>query len=300
MFDTFIPQILAHSINLKLRDDYNERQAEYAAVLKVNKAKAQMKAKIAVSKLLSQDDYSIDDVLQHHSKPPDTSPRKAKNAEGLTNDGLKSKGEAGLRMDKSEIYIKTVELSKAYKAVKSFEVGLRDQSCAEIANSQNARALQRLKTRLEKQRSLLQEADLLTEQDNALIELILKEEVAMKKPALNRKKIEEAAAELLSQKFQSIADRESSAEVKTLKLLIDEVIKQIRCWSCRHADLLTNLMQRSEALKQKNFKQVKQVAHLVKDKLTNAVAKLQSRLQEVDYALQLKVATLDLALKSQD
>ena len=40
----FIPEILAHSTNLKLRGDYNERQAEFAEVLKANKVKAKMKA----------------------------------------------------------------------------------------------------------------------------------------------------------------------------------------------------------------------------------------------------------------
>jgi len=40
----FIPEILEHSINLKLRADYNERKAEFAEVLKANKVKAKMRA----------------------------------------------------------------------------------------------------------------------------------------------------------------------------------------------------------------------------------------------------------------
>ena len=40
----FIPEILEHSVNLKLRHDYNERKAEFAEVLRANKMKARMRA----------------------------------------------------------------------------------------------------------------------------------------------------------------------------------------------------------------------------------------------------------------
>ena len=51
--EMFIPKILEQSINLKLRDDYNERQAEYAEQLQAIKVRAKMRANMAVKKLLS-------------------------------------------------------------------------------------------------------------------------------------------------------------------------------------------------------------------------------------------------------
>ena len=44
VYEEFIQQLLANSIDLKLRADYNERQAEFAEQLKANKVKAKMKA----------------------------------------------------------------------------------------------------------------------------------------------------------------------------------------------------------------------------------------------------------------
>ena len=38
---------------MKLRDDYNERKAEFAEVLRANKLKARMRAQLGVGKLLT-------------------------------------------------------------------------------------------------------------------------------------------------------------------------------------------------------------------------------------------------------
>lgn len=89
-------------------------------------------------------------------------------------------------------------------------------------------------------------------------------------------------------------------QTKTLQLLFNEVIKQIRGWSAKHADLLVELIKRKDAVKAESSKQVKQIAHVVKDKLAKTVAKLQTRLQEVDNIVKLKVGALDLTRRAQD
>ena len=56
-----------------------------------------------------------------------------------------------------------------------------------------------------------------------------------------------------------------------MSLLIDEVLDQVRAWSGRHAELLQDLFQRKEALRQSSLKLVKKQAHVVKDKLSKAL-----------------------------
>ena len=58
------------------------------------------------------------------------------------------------------------------------------------------------------------------------------------------------------------------------------------------------LLRRKDVLKAKGLKQVKQMAHVVKDKLAKTVAKLQSRLMELDQILTLKMQTIKLALSA--
>ena len=92
----------------------------------------------------------------------------------------------------------------------------------------------------------------------------------------------------------------NKVEQKTIKLLYTEVMKQVRGWSSGHADLIEQLVNRKDALRVQSCKQVKQVAHIVKDKLAKAVAKLQMRLKECENTISIKMKTIELALKAQD
>lgn len=90
----------------------------------------------------------------------------------------------------------------------------------------------------------------------------------------------------LQAKFKADVGRKK--EVKTVQLLLDEVIDQVRAWSGKHAGLLQELFQRKEALRQSNLKLVKKQAHVVKDKLSKALVLLATRLEqtqrELDYS----------------
>lgn len=67
---------------------------------------------------------------------------------------------------------------------------------------------------------------------------------------------------------------ENKLQKKTVQLLFNQVIKQIRAWSGKHADLLLELIKRKDLMKSESNKLVKQEAHIVKDRLAKTVAKL--------------------------
>ena len=57
----------------------------------------------------------------------------------------------------NDIHIKTTQLCHAYKGAKQFEVGQRDQKVSQVAIVNQRVALQQIKRRLERQRSILKD-----------------------------------------------------------------------------------------------------------------------------------------------
>ena len=100
-----------------------------------------MKAQRAVHKLLTQSDFSIDQVLYPPAEEVESAKVSPLFAPLLTENDVEKGAEKGEKasksklIEKSEIVGKTFELCKAYKPTKSFETGPRDYSCAEIAKA---------------------------------------------------------------------------------------------------------------------------------------------------------------------
>lgn len=74
-----------------------------------------------------------------------------------------------------------------------------------------------------------------------------------------------ALAKVIKEKFGS--DGHNKIEIKTCQALFDAVMKQVRVWSSKHADIIIQLTNKQKSFRIENQRLIQKKAHLIREKL---------------------------------
>ena len=107
----------------------------------------------------------------------------------------------------------------------------------------------------------------------------------------NKKVKDRHLARVVTEKFGT--DGHNKVELKTCSVLFDEVLRQVRVWSGKHADVIEGLWHKQKALSNENHRLIQKKARLVRDKLAKTVVSLTTQLEKTLQKLAEKLRLID-------